>query len=657
MFFKVNEPLMKWSKEPSDAAGKLGDRVPLDALLEKIGENDDGSWLHLQRTISAGTTPHTGWFKATDVHQVETPEDQRLAMDRWAFLKTCVRAELSVNALAGTAPCYISADYLVALALYESKIENIGNKTPQTDATGPFQVTSARWAGMMEAGAKAAKENSDFQFNALQRDIYPRQIFGMALLTQQDTKAISDAITVHDKNAGTNTSAEETGGYIPTYSDVFIAAVASVKAAVELRKLQIDKKGSTNISSLVEALDADRKGEMERIFRHNHHLFKVDKAEAEREGLKVGPRTVNDLYRKVEEKLDELLDSAFKLMREMIPEDIPVKPKAGGNWLQTAEAELKDPWKNGTLKETDAAGKARVLEYFKATDLNTNKVLAWCGAFTAFCMKENGAPVVKGAARAANWKTWGNQTIPVGAKTIPAGAVVVLSPPPGNSARSGHVGLYSANQSGKPGTITLLGGNQSDTVKNTDFARSKVVAIRWNDAEGTGADSATVNGLAPLLNLIGKHESGNNYNAYYARATNKTKPELTAMTINAVIAFQKKYVKEGSASSAMGWYQIIRKTLEGLKRSLGLTGKELFDAAMQDKLGVALLNQRGLQRYLRGELSETDFAHNVSKEWASFPRATGSKPELSFYAGDGLNKAHANLAEVRAALKKIKSAA
>ena len=114
MFFKVNAPLMKWSKEPSDAAASLGDRVPKEALLEKIGENDDGSWLHLQRTITVGTTPHTGWFKASDVHQVDTPEDQRLKMDKWAFLKTCVRAELAVNALKATAPCYINADYLVA---------------------------------------------------------------------------------------------------------------------------------------------------------------------------------------------------------------------------------------------------------------------------------------------------------------------------------------------------------------------------------------------------------------------------------------------------------------------------------------------------------------------------------------------------------------
>ncbi|MCP5082759.1 MAG: hypothetical protein GY948_13815 [Alphaproteobacteria bacterium] len=646
---------MKWSKEASEDAGELGDRVPLEALLEKIGENDDGSWLHLQRTLSAGTVPHTGWFKTSDVHQVDTPENLRLKMDKWAFLKTCVRAELSVNALKDTAPCYINADYLVALALYESKIENIGNKTPKTDATGPFQVTSQRWASMIENGKKAGKENSDFQFNEFQRDVYPRQIFGMALLTQQDTKAISEAITAHDAAAGTNGSAIDTGGYIPTYSDIFIAAVASVKAAIELRKLEINKKGNTVITTLVDALDADRKGEMERIFRHNHHVFKVDKAEAEREGLKAGPRTVSDLYRKVEEKLDQLLADAFKLMNEMIPEDIPVKPKPGGNWLQTAETELKTPWKNGALKENEAAGTKRVLDYFKATDLSTNKVLPWCGAFTAFCMKENGVPVVKGAARAANWKSWGNQNIPLASKDIPAGAVVVLSPPAGNSARSGHVALYSGQQSGKPGTITLLGGNQSNTVKNSDFKRSKVVAIRWNETGGTGADSATVEGLAPLLNLIGKHESGNNYTAYYAHAGNKTDPELTTMTVNAVIAFQKKFVKGGSPSSAMGWYQIIRKTLEGLKSSLKLSGNEKFDAAMQDKLGVELLNQRGLQRFLSGSLSETNFAHNVSKEWASFPRATGSKPELSFYAGDGLNKAHASLADVRAALKKIKN--
>ena len=60
---------------------------------------------------------------------------------------------------------------------------------------------------------------------------------------------------------------------------MFIAAVVSPLASITLRKAQIDGKDDTVITTLVEGLTAERKAEMERIFRHNHHILKVANGE------------------------------------------------------------------------------------------------------------------------------------------------------------------------------------------------------------------------------------------------------------------------------------------------------------------------------------------------------------------------------------------
>ena len=77
------------------------------------------------------------------------------------------------------------------------------------------------------------------------------------------------------------------------------------------------------------------------------------------------------------------------------------------------------------------------------------------------------ASVPKGAAAAANWKTWGT-ALPWPSPDIPEGAVVVLSP--------NHVGFFVGLDGDR---VILLGGNQSDRVDRTPFPRSQVVAVRW----------------------------------------------------------------------------------------------------------------------------------------------------------------------------------
>lgn len=140
----------------------------------------------------------------------------------------------------------------------------------------------------------------------------------------------------------------------------------------------------------------------------------------------------------------------------------------------------------------------------------------------------------------------------------------------------------------------------------------------------------------PLLDLIADVESKGNYNAYFGNAQNSS-IQFTRMSIAEVLQWQQEYVAQGSPSSAVGRYQIINTTLAELVRTMNIEANERFDEALQDRLAIALLERRGSIRYAHKELSRQDFAANLAMEWASLPKISGSNPDASYYAGDGLN--------------------
>lgn len=148
-----------------------------------------------------------------------------------------------------------------------------------------------------------------------------------------------------------------------------------------------------------------------------------------------------------------------------------------------------------------------------------------------------------------------------------------------------------------------------------------------------------------LLETIAKGESSGNYNAYYGNAKNTT-INFTTMTVDEVLAWQNDFVKKGSPSSAVGKYQFIRPTLNGLVNELKVDKKARFDEKLQDRLAIALLQRRGVNEYANGKISREQFAHNLSKEWAALPRVIGKDPHASYYAGDGLNKVRVNIEEI-----------
>jgi hypothetical protein len=152
-------------------------------------------------------------------------------------------------------------------------------------------------------------------------------------------------------------------------------------------------------------------------------------------------------------------------------------------------------------------------------------------------------------------------------------------------------------------------------------------------AAGSGAARPPAAGsTARLLNLIGRVESGGNYNILVG---GRTEPNLANMTVAQVLEFQRGMIGRGHESTAVGKYQIIRSTLQGLVNNGAVSLNEKFSPATQDRLAIALLNERGYQRYLQGAMTVHEFADRVAQQWASFPMPDGT----SAYAGVGSNKA------------------
>jgi len=103
-----------------------------------------------------------------------------------------------------------------------------------------------------------------------------------------------------------------------------------------------------------------------------------------------------------------------------------------------------------------------------------------------------------------------------------------------------------------------------------------------------------------FLDLIGQAEGtdrGRGYNETlgYGAFTGGDR-NLTGMTLDEIDALQRQMLAHPANtfnSSALGRYQITGRTLRGLRGQMGLTGSELFDEDMQDRLAIQLAQGRG----------------------------------------------------------------
>ncbi len=102
---------------------------------------------------------------------------------------------------------------------------------------------------------------------------------------------------------------------------------------------------------------------------------------------------------------------------------------------------------------------------------SANEDDAWCGSFLHFTHYLLGYESPKNPAGARNWL---NAGMTVETNAAQPGDVVILWRE-SREGWKGHVGYFHA---WGPGTVLLLGGNQSDGVTVASFARGRILGIR-----------------------------------------------------------------------------------------------------------------------------------------------------------------------------------
>jgi len=195
------------------------------------------------------------------------------------------------------------------------------------------------------------------------------------------------------------------------------------------------------------------------------------------------------------------------------------------------------------------------------------------------------------------------------------------------------------------GTDGTDGGNpQAETVEGnvekSSFQPDEVQADVSDTIEDAIVDGATRTASAvsddrtrkasPVLDLLGHTEGtdkGRGYNETlgYGRYTGGD-VDLVNMTLGEIDTLQTRMLVHPDnrlQSSALGRYQIVRTTLRGLKKNLGLSDDEKFTPELQDRLAMELLRTRGYDKWLAGKMSNEAFMNSIAKEWASLPTDQG----------------------------------
>lgn len=117
-----------------------------------------------------------------------------------------------------------------------------------------------------------------------------------------------------------------------------------------------------------------------------------------------------------------------------------------------------------------------------------NDGVPWCGLFAANIMKRSGFSPVAGPLRARNWANFGTAL-----QRPSVGAIMVFKRGPS----MGHVAFYVSEEANY---YHILGGNQSNRVSVTKYAKNKLLAIRWPSGQPspqTGVVEREVAGAGP----------------------------------------------------------------------------------------------------------------------------------------------------------------
>jgi len=446
---------------------------------------DDGADLvnDFRRVIAKHAT---GWLTKGTYE----PADRETLLPE-VFVGQCIIVERTVNSRAETKPWFISADYLLARALMEkAPLENCGALVDSSEAVGALQVSPGEWKKFIADGSELQVGYGLHDF-----DDYLMQVWGAGFTAYTDGKAVTKV----KLDADIGSEAEPP---LPSYLEIYLTYLTlSAKAAVALvdATASAQDQGQPAPAGVQEKPDKGRK--LNEFLKASVGLSDADVATLFKSRGKftgtndANSKTVGEFVEAVSSAMDTALTGAFALIKEFAPEALFPIGAGRAPWFDIARAEQK-----AGVKEPDA----RILEYFNAIHFDTNTTKTpWCAAFVSFCMLKSGNKKAadsvpnQAPARAATWRNWG-EALPLNSTEIPQGAVVVLSPTEKNDS-SGHVSFFV---SGNQNTVTLLGGNQSDAVRESTYARSRVVAIQWMNLDLTVSGPVDAAGM----NLSGLQE-------------------------------------------------------------------------------------------------------------------------------------------------------
>ena len=185
--------------------------------------------------------------------------------------------------------------------------------------------------------------------------------------------------------------------------------------------------------------------------------------------------------------------------------------------------------------------------------------------------------------------------------------------------------------------------------ENATSIATQALAIRNGDS--------LIDPASPIMGLIHSRESGSGgYRALYdqGQTSRFSNVDITKMTVRQLQDFSDPSgsygqwvkprldpngyaAKNGLTSTPMGKYQIVGGTLDSLIEEMGLTGDEMFDEAMQDKMFATLM-----QRRLSASTTVEGKREGMRNEWEGFRSVPDSQLDAAiaaFESGDGGNYA------------------
>jgi len=104
---------------------------------------------------------------------------------------------------------------------------------------------------------------------------------------------------------------------------------------------------------------------------------------------------------------------------------------------------------------------------------------------------------------------------------------------------------------------------------------------------------------------------------------------------------------------AAGAGQIKKSTMQLLLNNKILSRDDKFTPEVQDRAHLFLLQNRGLNDFLSGQIDLNEYGHRLSKEYASLPSMKGKTPDMSYYEGEAKNSARVKPAEINAQLSAL----